>query len=196
MPSGMGIPAEESDLPGAFGRGGVRCFGDVVARPYRRGGWVRFLNRSGYASPRRFEREALIHRALWEAGFPTVRPLGYGFRRQGLLVEGLYLTARCDGVPWPVDWPAGVARLPELARAVVALDSWGLWAPDLNATNVLIGAEGLALLDWDRSAFLPNAVLLPLYRRRMLRSLAKLGATAEVRHAFQLAIQAAAIPGR
>lgn len=157
----------------AFGRGGVRRLGDTVLRPYRRGGWMAKVNGRVYASAARFRRELAVHRALWEAGFPTVEPLGFAWRRAGLGVEGLYLTRFSEATPWPRDWSAPV--MDELSKALHALDAWGLLAPDLNATNVMWGAEGLVLLDWDRAAWRGGA-LLPRYRARLAQSLAKLGA--------------------
>jgi hypothetical protein len=176
VPRGLAIPEREDQMTGVFGRGGVQRRGDLVLRPYRRGGLLRFLVQSRYASPRRFEREWLVHRAVWESGFPTVQPLGFASRRQGLAFEGVYLTGFVEGRPWPADWSAGLAKAAALQEAILALADWGLWAPDLNATNVLLTEEGLRLLDWDRSAFVPGSRLLPLYLRRLQRSLAKLAA--------------------
>lgn len=173
---------EASDLQNAFGRGGVRRLGDIIIRPYRRGGLVAKVNDRTYASPARFRRELAVHRALWEAGFPTVEPLGIAHRRKGLGVEGLYFTRYAEAMPWPSDWSSPM--LPELMQALAALDAWGLFAPDLNATNVLRGDGGLVLLDWDRAAW-TKGPLLPRYRARLLRSLAKLGAPSELVEAFR-----------
>jgi RIO-like serine/threonine protein kinase len=145
---------------------------------------MRFLSQGSYASPRRFEREWEIHRALWASGFPTVKPLGYGRRRVGLAWEGLCLTRYEEGAPWPKDWAQGQERLPALLEAIQALSAWGLWSPDLNATNVLVTPAGLRLLDWDRAAFVPGTDLEPLYRRRLARSLEKLGAPDGLRSEF------------
>ena len=196
LPQGLDIPSGTTALEGAFGRGGVQRRGDIVLRPYRRGGLVRFFVHSTYASPRRFEREWIIHRALWAAGFPTVEPLGYGFRRQGLGFEGVYLSAFTEGKAWPADWSAGETRMVELWTALRALGAWGLWAPDLNATNVLLGPDGLRLLDWDRAAFVPASDLLPLYHRRLLRSLARLAAPAPSVQRFQAGMQEPGSLGR
>ena len=187
LPEGLELPRPIEPLDKAFGRGGILRAGDAVIRPYRRGGWMRFLSQGAYASPRRFEREWEIHRALWTAGFPTVEPLGYGRRRSGLAWEGLLLTRLQPGVAWPGAWEEGRARLPELQQAIDALCVWGLWAPDLNATNVLVVADGIRLLDWDRAAFVPGAQLRPLYARRMARSLKKLDAPMDLREAFGVA---------
>lgn len=196
VPKDLVIPDQGDALAGAFGRGGVQRWGTLVLRPYRRGGLVRFLVASRYASPRRFEREWLMHRALWESGFPTVRPLGFGFRRAGIAFEGLYLSEFNEGRPWPTEWNAGLDRLTELRRCLDALADWGFWSPDLNATNVLIGPEGIRLLDWDRSAFVPDGNLLPLYRRRMLRSLRKLAAPESLIQAFLAVMKEGGADGR
>lgn len=174
VPADLVLQGSASPLEGALGRGGILRLGDLVLRPYRRGGMARFLSQKSYASPRRFEREWEIHCALWEAGFPTVQPLGYGRRRSGLAWEGLYLTRLEAGTPWPRGW--GRECLPGLLESIRALSAWGLWAPDLNATNVLVTPDGPRLLDWDRAAFVQGADLEPLYRKRLARSLKKLRA--------------------
>lgn len=173
---------EASELKDAFGRGGVRRHGDIIIRPYRRGGLVAKVNGGTYASPARFRRELAVHRALWEAGFPTVEPLGIAHRRKGLGVEGLYLTRYADARPWPSAWSGSVP--PELMQALAALDAWGLFAPDLNATNVLLGNAGVVVLDWDRAAW-AKGPLLPRYRARLARSLAKLDAPSALMDAFR-----------
>lgn len=176
---GLELAGEAAPLGGAFGRGGVRRAGGAVLRPYRRGGLLRHLNERAYASPERFRAELEVHRALWAAGFPTVEPLGCAWRRRGLGVEGVYLTRFAPAKPWPSDWTATAALLPPLRQALRALADWGLWAPDLNATNVLRGEDGgLLLLDWDRARWV-SGPLLPRYHARLVRSLRKLGAPAE-----------------
>ncbi|HTL97953.1 MAG TPA: lipopolysaccharide kinase InaA family protein [Holophagaceae bacterium] len=178
---GLDLSGEAGILQAAFGRGGVHRLGGTVLRPYRRGGLVAKLNAATYASPGRFRRELAVHRALWEAGFPTVEPLGLAWRRAGLGVEGLYFTRLTDARPWPADWSATVTT--ELLKALKALSAWGLFAPDLNATNVLWGDAGLVLLDWDRAAWRGGA-LLRRYQARLQRSLAKLGAPDGLRAAL------------
>jgi hypothetical protein len=175
-PAGRG-----GELEAAFGRGGVRRLGDAVIRPYRRGGLVAKVNARVYASAERFRGELRVHRALWEAGFPTVEPLGFAWRKRGFGVEGLYFTRFTGAKPWPSEWSAPLAG--ELAKAIGALCNWGLWAPDLNATNVMWGADGLVLLDWDRATWTRGA-LMPRYHARLARSLAKLGAPAPLREAL------------
>jgi hypothetical protein len=189
-PAGFRIPGGAAPLDGAFGRGGVALAGDVVLRPYRRGGLLRRVNSRLYASPRRFEKELRIHRALWEAGFPTVEPLGCAWRRRPAGFEGVYLSRFVPGRPWPTAWDEDEGTLPALARALGSLARWGLRAPDLNATNVHLGADGqLRCLDWDRAAFVaPSGALLELYLQRMEASLRRLGAPASILPALARAL--------
>jgi hypothetical protein len=173
---GLELPAAGADLAQAFGRGGVLRAGPVVLRPYRRGGLVRHFNASIYPSPERFRREFLVHRALWAAGLPTVEPLGWAHRRRLWGCEGVYLTRFAEGTPWPRAWasPQVPVRLRTLLEALCA---WGLYAPDLNATNVLVTpGGGILTLDWDRAGWSRDPGLMARYRERLRRSLAKLGA--------------------
>ncbi|HXC17299.1 MAG TPA: lipopolysaccharide kinase InaA family protein [Holophagaceae bacterium] len=178
---GLDLRGQSGAMKDTFGRGGVRRLGDAVLRPYRRGGWMAKVNGRVYASASRFRRELGVHRALWEAGFPTMEPLGLAWRRTGLGVEGLYFTRFTEAKPWPSDWSAPL--MSELVKAIHALSAWGLYAPDLNATNVMWGAGGPVLLDWDRAAWTGGS-LLPRYHARLMRSLAKLGAPVELRAAL------------
>jgi hypothetical protein len=175
------LEGEARELPLAFGRGGIRRIGELVIRPYRRGGLVRHVNERLYVSPARFAQEYSVHRALWTAGFPTVAPLGYGFKRHGLGVEGLYFTRFTDAVPWPTAWDRSARVIPQLKIMLDALAAWGLHAPDLNATNILLTRDDRVLaLDWDRARWSQAANLQSRYQDRLQRSLRKLGAPADV----------------
>jgi hypothetical protein len=175
------LAAEVREVPLAFGRGGIRRIGEVVVRPYRRGGLVRHLNERWYCSPARFAQEFAVHQALWQAGFPTVEPIGYGFRHHGWGVEGLYLTRYVEAMAWPTDWGRSARILPKLHVMLAALATWGLHAPDLNATNILYATDDHVLaLDWDRARWSGAKDLQSRYRERLLRSLRKLGAPAAV----------------
>lgn len=167
-------------LGGAFGRGGVLRAGTVVLRPYRRGGLVRHVNAGIYGDRGRFQREFQVHRALWAAGLPTVEPLGWACRRRLWGWEGVFLTRFAPGEPWPRAWDrAGV--LPQLRTLLQALCAWGLYAPDLNATNVMVEPGGSILtLDWDRAQWTGDEKLMERYRERLTRSLRKLGAPLEI----------------
>lgn len=171
------LQGESEPMGEAFGRGGIFRVGEVVIRPYRRGGLVRFFDESLYANPMRFNDELTVHRALWAAGFPTVEPLGYAYRRKAWGVEGVYLTRFEPVTPWPSCFEREEVW-PRLKSLLESLSAWGVWAPDLNATNVLVAEDGsLRLLDWDRTEWVLGRPLMPKYRARLLRSLKKLGAS-------------------
>jgi RIO-like serine/threonine protein kinase len=185
------LPLEGAEGTLAFGRGGIRRVGAVVIRPYRRGGLVRHLNERIYPSPRRFEQEFGVHRALWAAGFPTVEPLGFAWRRRLWGVEGAYLTRHAEAQPWPACWERTAEVVPQLAVLLRALADWGLHAPDLNATNVLLAPDGRVLaLDWDRARWTGGADLLARYRERLERSLRKLKAPLAVSAALEASLSA------
>jgi RIO-like serine/threonine protein kinase len=177
---GLVFPEPAAGLGQAFGRGGVLRAGPVVLRPYRRGGLVRHVNAGIYWGTARFQREFQVHQALWSAGLPTVEPLGWAWRRRLWGCEGVFLTRFAESRPWPRAWDQpGV--LPQLRALLEALCAWGLHAPDLNATNVLVDASGAILtLDWDRAQWLPDGRLMDRYRERLVRSLRKLGAPREL----------------
>jgi hypothetical protein len=153
----------------------------MVLRPYRRGGLLRHLNERTYRTHLRFAAEHAVHRGLWEAGFPTVEPLGYAWRPSGFGVEGVLITRMTEAEPWPRRWDLGSERAADIRQAISCLCEWGLWSPDLNATNVMLPAQGgVRFLDWDRARFEPSGGdLWPRYRARMERSLRKLGAPPE-----------------
>lgn len=172
---GLPLDGPAAGMGQAFGRGGVRKAGPVVLRPYRRGGLVRHLNAGIYLAPARFRQEFQAHRALWAAGLPTVEPLGWACRRRLWGWEGVFLTRFAEAAPWPRTWDRAVPA--QLRTLLEALCAWGLYAPDLNATNVLVDPAGAILtLDWDRARWASHDDLMKRYRARLLRSLVKLGA--------------------
>ena len=190
-PGGTVPTGDDQPLAGAFGRGGVRRVDDWVLRPYRRGGLLRHLNERTYRTHLRFAAEHAVHRGLWEAGFPTVEPRGYAWRPTRLGVEGILLTRFAEGTPWPRAWDQTRERMPAIAQAIQALCDWGLWSPDLNATNAIFrGDGGVLLLDWDRAHFeQPGPSLQARYLARLRRSMAKLGAPEDVLAATAAALR-------
>jgi hypothetical protein len=153
----------------------------MVLRPYRRGGLLRHLNERTYRTHLRFAAEHAVHRGLWEAGLPTVEPLGYAWRPVRFGVEGVLITRLAEGEAWPRRWDLSTERAADLRQAITSLCQWGLWSPDLNATNVLFPSKGgVILLDWDRAHFEPSSHdLWARYQARLERSLKKLGAPPE-----------------
>ena len=186
-PPDLDLSTEPISLGEAFGRGGVHRRGQVVLRPYRRGGAVRQVNERTYLNSKRFQEEADIHRALWENGFPTVEPLGFAFRPYSWGMEGIYLTRHVKALPWASAFGRTAELLPQFVRLLDSLSEWGLLAPDLNATNFIIDGDGsLLALDWDRAGWSePGKALREAYLRRLTRSLYRLNAPMEIRAMIQ-----------
>ncbi len=182
-PSDLDLSLDPASLGEAFGRGGVHRRGDVVLRPYRRGGAIRHVNERIYLNSDRFQAEGDLHRALWESGFPTVEPLGFAFRPRSWGVEGIYFTRHVKALPWARAFNRTGELLPQLKTLLEALSEWGLHAPDLNATNFIIDESGsLLALDWDRGTWIePGKDLHELYLRRLDRSLFRLNAPMGIR---------------
>jgi hypothetical protein len=148
---------------------------------------MRHLNERTYSKGERFQKEADIHRALWENGFPTVEPLGFAFRPHAWGVEGIYFTRYVEALPWANALDRTGELLPQFARLFDSLSDWGVLAPDLNATNFIIDEEGCLLaLDWDRACWRePGKAIHAAHLRRLARSLFKLDAPAEVQAMIQ-----------
>jgi hypothetical protein len=172
---------QESSLELAFGRGGIVHSGSVVLRPYRRGGFVRYVNKNTYQGIERFRQEFYVHRALWRSGLPTVEPIGWAYKSNKFGNEGVFITKFTKGTPWPHAWNQDINFLYKITTMLKALCSWGFYAPDLNATNILVspGKEPIAL-DWDRAGWSPKDDLITSYKERLTRSMKKLGAQTDI----------------
>ena len=58
---------------------------------------------------------------------------------------------------------------------------WKLYAPDLNATNILVNLKGnIVALDWDKAHWTNNPNIMKYYQNRLIRSMKKLNAKPEV----------------
>jgi hypothetical protein len=146
-------------LEGAFGRGGLVQAGSYILRPYRRGGFLRHFNKGTFLSHKRFSDEFEIHSFLRTAGFPTVKPIGYAYRRRFWGFEGVFITRMEESIPWPKTW--GDADSPSLVAQVAgllkALSKHFVLAADLNATNFIVTPSRQVLaLDWDGAAYVGN----------------------------------------
>lgn len=141
--------------------------GEVVVRPYRRGGLAaRFSDRTYLLGDRAFD-ELIVTERLHGRGVPTVRPLaaiqsaarsstGFGYR-------AALVTRRVTGSdPAPEllrglrpdrDGDALEATLRRMGRSTGLLHAAGGVHPDLNAYNFLVprGGGQAVLLDFDRA---------------------------------------------
>lgn len=158
--------------------------GPAVLRHYRRGGLFGRVIREHYlwlgAEATRCVREYRLLRRLHELGLPVPNPLAAGWWRQGLVYRQALLTARIPDTQSLAERLAASATLApwEAAGQTIAqFHRHGLRHADLNAHNVLCGADGrIWLIDFDRCRLgPPSRPWAEDNLRRLRRSLVKLG---------------------
>lgn len=182
-------PAEVGRLlPGAAGRAGVRLIEHTGARwVWRhnlRGGWCgRFICDSylwlGESRTRTF-REWHLLSWLHRQGLPVPAPVAAAYCRRGLVYACDLITAFL---------PETMTLGARLARGPLAREDWsavgncirqfharGVCHADLNAHNILLGADGrVFLVDFDRGGRRDPGRWIERNWARLLRSLRKLG---------------------
>jgi len=178
----------------AGGRGDARVLpagplGEVVVRPFRRGGWVQHVVRDRYLAGDRAFDEIVLTERLRRAGVPVPEALAAVQSRvgPGPAYGACLVTRKLAGFAPAAEalrgLRAGEAAGP-MARIGASIrrahDAGGVHA-DLNAWNVLLaaGRPGLApvLIDWDRGRWRPDGASRREARanlRRLRRSLRKL----------------------
>ena len=183
------------------GRGGVaiitRPLGEWVLRHYRRGGLVaawmgdRYLW-TGADRTRPFAEFRLLGE-IARLGLPGPKVVAARYCRHGLFYTADLITCRIANAPTLAECLAAGRLDGVLAAAVGVLVARfhraGIRHADLNAHNVLVGDDGLYLIDFDRGRLQPPA---PAWRlanlRRLRRSLLKLGAAAQGEAVFEQAL--------
>ncbi len=173
----------------AGGRGGVAIIdspvGECVLRHYRRGGLVarvlgdRYLW-SGADRTRGFVEFRLLGE-LERLGLPAPRAVAARYCQRGLYYRADLLMRRIAGTQTLAECMAAGQLDRDLAEAVGALVARfhraGVWHADFNAHNVLVAADGLWLIDFDRGRLRQPALAWRQSNlQRLRRSLLKLGA--------------------
>jgi 3-deoxy-D-manno-octulosonic acid kinase len=185
----------------AGGRGGVAVIetpaGACVLRHYRRGGAVAALLGDRYlwrgAERTRSFAELRLLAEIARLNLPGPRPLAARYQRHGAFYQADLITLRiADSRTLAECLAAGqldsalAARVGEL---VARFHRAGIWHADLNAHNVLVGPQGLFLIDFDRGG---RRRIATSWRqgnlRRLRRSLLKLGAAAPDAVAFEVRV--------
>lgn len=183
------------------GRGGVAIIdtpaGECVLRHYRRGGMVagvlgdRYLW-TGAGRSRGFREFRLLAR-LAALGLPVSAPVAARFVRGGLFYTAGLITRRVpDAQTLAQRIAAGTldtALLRTVGVTIARFHRAGAWHADLNAHNILLNADGVHLIDFDRGRILPLADgWRDANLRRLRRSLLKVGAGAQGETVFASAI--------
>ncbi len=167
-----------------------RAFGDVVVRPYRRGGWIRRLSERRYLLGARAFRELTVTEKLRREGAPVPEVLAAVQQR---LSPGPGYSACLVSRRIPGTAPAAVALdgvtsrearivMEDVGRAIRSCHEAGGWHADLNAWNLLVprGRPDLrvTVIDWDRGRLMAAGVPDDSRRSnldRLARSLRRLG---------------------
>lgn len=174
----------------AGGRGSVLLLespiGPCVLRHYRRGGLLARLRGDRYlwkgASRTRPLREFRLLAQLRALGLPVPEPVVAGYVRSGLSYRADLVTRHIEDAPTLAALLG--TGLPEaaLARAIgttlARFHAAGVWHADLNAHNILVGADGRVwLIDFDRGRLrAPQRRWREANLQRLLRSCRKIGA--------------------
>jgi 3-deoxy-D-manno-octulosonic acid kinase len=190
------------------GRGAVAYLdtpaGACVLRHYHRGGMVaavlgdRYLW-TGRDTSRGFAEFRLLA-TLAGRGLPVPAPLAARYCRSGLYYRADLLTRRIDGAVTLAEClragHVGADRAREVGALVARFHREGVWHADLNAHNVLIGDDGLYLIDFDRGQLrAPAHGWQQSNLLRLRRSLLKLGAAGDGDDAFERGLWAPLMQG-
>lgn len=183
------------------GRGGVAVIdtpaGECVLRHYRRGGMVaRLLDDryvwTGTARTRGFREWRLLAHIV-ALGLPTAQPVAARCVRHGAFYTADLITRRIADAHTLAQRLHGRTLDAPLLHAVGAVVARfhraGIWHADLNAHNILLNADGVHVIDFDRGRRRrPAASWRQANLRRLRRSLLKLGAGAEGGSVFAVGI--------
>lgn len=163
QPAWFDAPGDRAGLQGGRGSVGVIAtpIGDLVRRPYLRGGLPRHVVRDRYlwtgAERTRSFREYLITHALYHAGAPVPEPVGACYRRGWFSYRAVLLTRLIPDAETLLNRLLrsrdGIGTLLEKAAGAIAcLHAHRVWHADLNATNLLVDAnDEVWLIDFDRA---------------------------------------------
>lgn len=173
-------------LGSAQGRGETAFVGDgsyeYVLRHYRRGGLPGRLVRDSYLwtglENTRAWREWRLTAELYQRGLPVPRPVAARVERNGLFYRADLITLRI---------PAARSLAQALAQGALPAERWqaigacirrfhdaGVHHADLNAHNILLTADGVYLIDFDRGRLRAAGYWRQGNLARLFRSLRKL----------------------
>ncbi|SDF28167.1 3-deoxy-D-manno-octulosonic acid kinase [Dyella sp. 333MFSha] len=171
------------------GRGGVAVIdtpaGEAVLRHYRRGGMVARLlgDRYLFTGRRRTrsDREFRLLAELERRGLPVSPPVASRFVRQGFRYSADLITLRIPAAATLAerlqDGAFNAALAGRVGELIARFHREGAWHADLNAHNILVNADGLYLIDFDRGRLRrPSRGWRHANLSRLKRSLVKLGA--------------------
>jgi 3-deoxy-D-manno-octulosonic acid kinase len=153
-----------------------------VLRHYRRGGLIahlstdRYLWRGEWLTRPFVEWQLMYH--LARAGLPVPAPIGARYRRSGVTYTGDLITQRLiDGEPLSARLAQAVVPILHwiaIGRCIRRFHDCGVCHADLNAHNVLLGADdAVYLIDFDRGRLRKPGLWCDANLVRLRRSLEK-----------------------
>ena len=150
----------------------------AVVRGYLRGGLMRHLNRERYLVGHRALDELRVTEHAARAGVRVPVVLAAVERRTGPAYTASLATRWIAGAAELAGWLEGkdgetvAAALRDAGGQLARMHDAGIVHPDVNLRNLLVTAEGVFVLDFDRARLLPHPVPRP-WRARGLRRLAR-----------------------
>lgn len=148
---------------GKGGRGALLRFdypgGTGLIRRYRRGGALRHVVKDAYVLANRPLREFLLHRHLLADGLDVPPLLGVCWSKSGLVYRGAIATEEIEGedlLGHLRTHPDDRQILQDCGRLIRQMHDLRLWHGDLQLKNILVGASGLLLIDFDKARLLPR----------------------------------------
>lgn len=170
------------------GRGSLRLItlpnAIIAERKYLHGGFRRNLMRDLFFNPRRrAQLEFRIHTSLFDAGFPTLEPVGWAEFPSALPFFSRYFYYTVydpNAQPLPQVMrhaPRALTWLPQIRDVLLSLFHHQVFHTDLNLNNWLLRGDQILLIDFDRAK--PADPMNPLHfaalsLARMTRSADKL----------------------
>ena len=183
------------------GRGGARFieapFGRCVLRHYRRGGMVARVMGDRYlwtgAERTRGFAEFRLLAALRKRDLPVPEPIAARYQRNGAHYRADLIMRRIEGVTTLAELLARQRADAQIAArvgtAIAQFHANGAYHADLNAHNVLLDADTVWLIDFDRGELrTPSRDWQQANLARLQRSLRKLGAARDGEAAFERAL--------
>lgn len=166
------------------GRGSVYTFdlpdGKGILRPYRRGGALARFREDRYWRSNRPLKELVILDHAYRHELPVPQPLGALWEQQGRSYSGAIATRLLPGVTlqdWAGDHTAAeeAAVLNHCGRVIRAMHDAGIYHADLQIRNVIVGEDGVYLIDFDKASRFDPSTDLPRARNllRLRRSIEK-----------------------
>lgn len=142
------------------GRGTLERFvfagGNGLIRKCLRGGVIRHFMRDRYLFDNRPLRELRLHAELYDAGLPTVQPLGAVWERQGPFYRGAVATLEVEAVNLLEYLRAEASSQAQetihaCGRTIRQMHEMGVFHADLQLRNVLVSPEAVYLIDFDKA---------------------------------------------